>query len=576
MLWAQLLPLLWAGSLATENYELSLTNSVTVQEGLCVFVPCQVKYPASRGSVFGYWFRAGANTNLDSPVATNDPHRPVQQETQGRFYLVGGIDTNNCSLDIRDARKSDTGKYFFRLDGSVKYSFQQPMLSVRVKALTKTPNLQVTPTLLSGTSTRVICSVPWACEQGTPPIFSWMSSALTSLGRRTILSSELNLTPRPQDNGSNLICQVTFPGAGVTVERTQQLSVIYAPQKLTIRVSWGDGTETKVLQSGASLQIQEGESLRLVCVVDSNPSAMLSWKRQTQKNFPLSKGDELQLPRVELEDQGKYICQAENILGTQEASVSLSIRSLLQLLAPSCSWDSEGLHCSCSSRAWPAPSLHWRLGEGLLEGNSSNSSFKVTSSSLGPWVNSSLSLLQELRPSLWLSCEAWNTHGAQTISVLLLPDKDSSAAFSKGAALGFGITALLALCLVVIIMKTLQKKGTQEETSRPKISRGSTILDYINVVPKTRSPARNWKAEPDTPSGISPLDTHSPKPKKKQKDPRFTSPGFPDPRPSSQAPVPENNPEELHYAALNFPRLRLRETQNPQDTYSDYAEVRVH
>lgn len=89
-------------------------------------------------------------------------------------------------------------------------------------------------------------------------------------------------------------------------------------------------SETKVLQSGASLQIQEGESLRLVCVADSNPSAMLSWKRQTQKNFRLSKGDELQLPRVELEDQGKYICQAKNSLGTQTASVSLSIRSELE------------------------------------------------------------------------------------------------------------------------------------------------------------------------------------------------------------------------------------------------------
>lgn len=99
-------------------------------------------------------------------------------------------------------------------------------------ALTKTPNLQVTSTLVSGTSTRVICSVLWACEQGTPPIFSWMSSALTSLGRRTILSSELNLTPRPQDNGTNLICQVTFPGAGVTVERTQQLSVTCECQDL--------------------------------------------------------------------------------------------------------------------------------------------------------------------------------------------------------------------------------------------------------------------------------------------------------------------------------------------------------
>ena len=142
--------------------------------------------------------------------------------------------------------------------------------------------------------------------------------------------------------------------------------------------------------------------------------------------------------------------------------------------------------------------------------------------------------------------------------------------------MGFGITALLALCLIVVIVKTLQKKGTQEEPSRPKLSRGSTILDYINVVPKTRSLARNWKAEPDAPSRSSPLDTHFPKPKKKQKDPHFTYPGCPDPTSSSQVPVSENNPEELHYAALNFSRLRLQETQDPQDTYSDYTEVRVH
>lgn len=93
-------------------------------------------------------------------------------------------------------------------------------------ALTEVPNIQVTSTLVSGNSTKLLCSVPWACEQGTPPIFSWMSSALTSLGHRTTLSSELNLTPRPQDNGTNLTCQVNLPGPGVTVERTQQLSVI--------------------------------------------------------------------------------------------------------------------------------------------------------------------------------------------------------------------------------------------------------------------------------------------------------------------------------------------------------------
>lgn len=47
-------------------------------------------------------------------------------------------------------------------------------------------------------------------------------------------------------------------------------------------------------------------------------------------------------------------------------------------------------------------------------------------------------------------------------------------------------TLIVGLRDYSLSMKTLQKKGTQEETSRPKLSRGSTILDYINVVPKTR------------------------------------------------------------------------------------------
>lgn len=56
---------------------------------------------------------------------------------------------------------------------------------------------------------------------------------------------------------------------------------------------------------------------------------MLSWEQQTQKHIQLS-NEELQLPRVELEDHGKYICRAQNSLGAQVASVSLIIRSELE------------------------------------------------------------------------------------------------------------------------------------------------------------------------------------------------------------------------------------------------------
>jgi hypothetical protein len=58
-----------------------------------------------------------------------------------------------------------------------------------------------------------------------PPIFSWTGASVSSLSLRTIHSSVLTLIPRPQDHGTNLTCQVTFPGAGMTKKMTVYLNV---------------------------------------------------------------------------------------------------------------------------------------------------------------------------------------------------------------------------------------------------------------------------------------------------------------------------------------------------------------
>uniref|UniRef100_G1Q0U5 Ig-like domain-containing protein n=1 Tax=Myotis lucifugus TaxID=59463 RepID=G1Q0U5_MYOLU len=248
MLW--LLPLLWAGSLAQdERLTLTVQTPVTVQEGLCMFVPCTFTHPGRDWNhlspAYGYWFQEGANEFHDAAVVTNNPDHKVQEETQGRFHLLGDPQTNNCSLDIRDARRTDDGLYFFRVERGIsqwhKYSYIQNMLSVRVTALKHTPNILIPGPLESGRPKNLTCSVPWACERGTPPIFSWTSAAHTSLGPRTPLSSVLTLTPRPQDHGTNLTCQVHFPAAGVTVETTIQLNVTCAPQNPTTGGCLGDG-----------------------------------------------------------------------------------------------------------------------------------------------------------------------------------------------------------------------------------------------------------------------------------------------------------------------------------------------
>ncbi|XP_009235058.3 sialic acid-binding Ig-like lectin 6 isoform X3 [Pongo abelii] len=304
-----LLPLLWAGALAQERrFQLEGPESLTVQEGLCVLVPCRLPTPSSALYDYGYWFLEGA----DVPVATNNPNEEVQEETRGRFHLLWDYRRKNCSLSIRDARRRDNAAYFFRLKSKwMKYVYTSSKLSVRVMALTHRPNISIPGTLESGCSRTLTCSVPWACEQGTPPIFSWMSAAPTSLGPRTTQSSVLTITPRPQDHSTNLTCQVTFPGAGVTVERTIQLNV----------------SSFKILQNTSSLPVLEGQALQLLCDADGNPPAHLSWFQgfPALNATPISNTGVLELPQVGSAEEGDFTCRAQHPLGSLQISLSLFV-----------------------------------------------------------------------------------------------------------------------------------------------------------------------------------------------------------------------------------------------------------
>ncbi|XP_060031211.1 myeloid cell surface antigen CD33-like [Erinaceus europaeus] len=247
-----LLPLMCTGSLAQDSYWLEVEEQVTVQEGLCVYVPCRFAHPWTHSyyypSLHGYWFREGANIDTDAPVATNNPKREVLNETQGRFLFLGYPKNFNCSLFIRDARKEDQGKYFYRVEiENSMHNYKSKLLQLRVTALTHTPHILVPEMLQSGCSRNLTCSVPWACESGTPPSFSWIGDAVTSQVSSSLLSSVLTLKPQPQDHGSNLTCRVTFPAANVTVERTVQLNVAWQPgyrEGIMQGALWGAGVTT--------------------------------------------------------------------------------------------------------------------------------------------------------------------------------------------------------------------------------------------------------------------------------------------------------------------------------------------
>ncbi|XP_052512265.1 sialic acid-binding Ig-like lectin 14 [Budorcas taxicolor] len=340
-----LLPLLWGGSLQElPGYELRVQESVSVQACMDVLVPCSFYYyPVNleyfSAEPFIYWFRERDNPHSDA-VATNDQKKRVKSETRGRFRLVGDPRDNDCSLSIQEARLSDSGVYYLRVErGSVRYSYRAKQLNLQVTGVTGKPNIQFLEPLESGRRTPLTCSLSLVCDRPDPLLFSWAGDTLDAMNPDTLHSSELTLTPRPQDHGTNLTCRVTLHGTQLTLERTVQLNVSYAPRNLHISLSFRNITALKILQNASSILISEGQALQLLCVADSNPPAQLSWfwGSPALESTPISSTGVLEIPQVVAGDGGEVTCRAQHPLGSQQVSFSLSV----QKGPPPCTCEAE-------------------------------------------------------------------------------------------------------------------------------------------------------------------------------------------------------------------------------------------
>ncbi|XP_010374870.1 sialic acid-binding Ig-like lectin 10 isoform X3 [Rhinopithecus roxellana] len=582
------------------SFWIQVQESVTVPEGLCVSVPCSFKYPSKDWTestpAYGYWFKAGTETSKGAPVATNDQSRKVEMSTQGRFQLTGDPSKGSCSLVIRDAQREDEARYFFRVERGryVRYNFMNNGFFLKVTALTQKPDIYIPETLEPRQPVTVICVFNWAFEECLAPSFSWTGAALSSQGTKPTTShfSVLSFTPSPQDHDTDLTCHVDFSRKGVSAQRTVRLRVAYAPRDLVISI-FRDNTSALELQPQGNvpyLEAQKGQFLRLLCAADSQPPATLSWVLQDRvlsSSHPWGPRPlGLELPGVKAGDSGRYTCRAENRLGSQQRALDLSVqyppdnlrvmvsqanRTVLENLGNGTSLpvlEGQSLRLVCVTHSIPPARLSWTQGGQILS----------------PSQPSDPGVLELPRVQMEhegeFTCHAQHPLGSQHVSLSLSVHYKKgliSTAFSNGAFLGIGITALLFLCLALIIMKILPKRQTQAETPRPRFSRHSTILDYINVVPKAGPLAqnRNQKATSSSPSR-TPLPPGAPSPEsKKNQKKQHQLPSFPEPKSSTQAPESQKSQDELHYATLNFPGIRSRpEAWMPKGTQADYAEVK--
>ncbi|XP_065276019.1 sialic acid-binding Ig-like lectin 16 [Emys orbicularis] len=405
-----ILALLWRESLSLlPGFTLTVPQLVSVQEGLCVLVPCNFTYPASsntynswdynpRARLYGYWHKDQANESQDPLVASSDPSREVSQETQGRFRLAGELAYGDCSLLISEAQWRDTGRYYFRFEkGRLKYSYlfnsdgTNAMLTITVPGLTEEPEIQISPawglpgTLLVGEPVTVTCTAPGRCS-GSPPQVTWTGpfsdtarDVSAQLANGTWAhSSALSFTPTQGDDGKELICTVTYSSAqGPSTSRTIWLHIVYPPRPPNIAGTLNRNGRPGPAPLGAegdvvSLETQEGDSLNLSCEASSRPEATLSWAKGNESLSSRQGGDgHLELLDLSRVDAGEYRCWAKNSYGSASRALRVhvqypgtSVANGSQLTAR----EGDSLRFLCSVASSPPAALGWMNGGRAIEG----------------------------------------------------------------------------------------------------------------------------------------------------------------------------------------------------------------
>ncbi|XP_039178631.1 sialic acid-binding Ig-like lectin 10 [Crotalus tigris] len=316
-----------------EGYDLKAPDHVLVEEGLCAIIPCNFTYNKAHAKdsaiLYGYWKKGTHNDNANEVVNS------YEQWAKKRFQLIGDVSAGNCSLLILNAQKSDTGKYFFRMEKQDKaffsfYSYANPYLNVTEK---QPPEIQILGKVRAGNHTNITCATFASCSR-MPPKFTWSGfpkpiNPHLQLNGIQIYSTVLNFLPSVADHQRNLTCRVNYANERNVFlrEKTIQLNVAFPPQMVVIEGEHFNSSNSLGNFTNISrLMVQKGDRIWLFCEAKGNPSPNVTWIKGTQVlESPSRALNDLKLSDLKAKDAGKYTCRAANAEGSAEAFLELSV-----------------------------------------------------------------------------------------------------------------------------------------------------------------------------------------------------------------------------------------------------------
>ncbi|XP_040276649.1 sialic acid-binding Ig-like lectin 12 isoform X2 [Bufo bufo] len=320
---------LWSSSVCEQflGYKIDTSPSVTVQRGLCVHVPCSFTVPGDVRlsiSTTGHLY----NGNGDPVTSKNNS----VLKTNGHFFLTGNVSNGDCSYSIEDPLPMHEGIYYFRFEDedSKKFSYRDIQPYVNVTDLTDKPTISSTR-LVEGNEVNLTCTSPGRCLKIRPQITWDWERTMTGIRQEMYnityeddsrtFQSNITFTPRKSHNNSTLFCNVTFEGNFSTAEK-KTLNVEYPPS-MNITLEGADTDDV------TAVNVTDGDSITMKCIVDSNPEASITWYKEDIEVQPTisDRTVTLTLSNITLSDAGRYRCSAENEHGAAHRTVEIIYHS---------------------------------------------------------------------------------------------------------------------------------------------------------------------------------------------------------------------------------------------------------
>uniref|UniRef100_A0A8C4SVF7 Ig-like domain-containing protein n=1 Tax=Erpetoichthys calabaricus TaxID=27687 RepID=A0A8C4SVF7_ERPCA len=291
------------------GYKLTVPQKVKANRGSCLLIPCQFTSVRPVGSSpVGVW-KVGSKTG--TKVSSNNQSLDIWKNLN--VYLVGDLKVKNCTTLLYGIQPNHAKKYYFR-EETIPYNFDE-LYSLDL------PVINTPAQMMEGPLVTLSCSAPAPCADENPSI-RWddllngtvTQNETTRADGNKAMVSILTFRASFLHNKKTLICtaQYTVGSVNKTAKRTTTLNVLYRPRN-TSAVTNVHGV------------ISAGTTVTLRCTSKANPPANYTWFKVDGPSDSLrGSGQELLLRKATQNDNGRYVCQAENQYG-RENSTALSL-----------------------------------------------------------------------------------------------------------------------------------------------------------------------------------------------------------------------------------------------------------